>query len=516
MLPGRTYGLDDVLRAVRRHGWLLVLPAVVMSALAAVGTTFVPERYRAETTILVVPQRVPETYVKSTVTARIEDRLQSISQQILSRARLERIIKDLNLYERERRTGIMEDVVDQMRGDITVQVVKGDAFRVTYTGRNPETVMKVTERLASMFIDENLRDREVLADETSQFLQAQLDDARSQLVSQERKLEEYRKKFSGQLPSQVDSNLQAIHNAELQLQALTDSMNHDRDRQLIVERMLADLTPPEPSGPTVVRTDGEGTTRSDLTVPEQLDAARDHLRALQTRLTPEHPDVVAARRVIAELEAKAAAEARSPTPVRPASAAADARTRRVAELRSELDLLDQELARGAQAEQQLRATIADYRRRVEALPSRESEMAELTRDYTTLQSLYTGLLAKKEESIIAANLERRQIGEQFKLLDPAQLPQKPFSPNRPLIDAAALALGLAIGAVAVARLEYRDATFRLDGDITRALSLPVLATIPMMQSAAERRRNRRRRFAEAAVLGSVVAACIAVVAYTLR
>ncbi len=129
-----------------------------------------PNRYRSETLILVVPQRVPESYVKSTVTARIEDRLQSISQQILSRTRLERIIQDFNLYATERRAGVMEDIVEQMRRDIDVQIVKGDAFRVSYTGDDPRTVMQVTERLASLFIEENLRDRAVLAEDSYQFL----------------------------------------------------------------------------------------------------------------------------------------------------------------------------------------------------------------------------------------------------------------------------------------------------------------------------------------------------------
>src|SRR5207245_4937440 len=185
--------------------------------------------YRSETLILVVPQRVPVAYVKSTVTARIEDRLQSISQQILSRTRLERIIQDFNLYERERRTGIMEDLVERMRKDIEVQIVKGDAFRVAFTADSRRTAMKVTERLASLFIDESLRDREVLAEGTNQFLEAQLEDARRQLIDNEKKLEDYRRLHAGELPKQQESNLQGLHNIEMQLQALVDSLHRDRD-----------------------------------------------------------------------------------------------------------------------------------------------------------------------------------------------------------------------------------------------------------------------------------------------
>ena len=190
MLPGKVYRPEDILLILRRRIWFLLVPFAIVAAATAVISRKLPDLYRSDTLILVVPQRVPESYVKSTVTSRIEDRLQSISQQILSRTRLERIIQDFNLYAEERKTGIMEDIVEQMRSDIKVDVVKGDAFRVSYIGRDPRTVMKVTDRLSSLFIEENLRDREVLAEGTDQFLEAQLEDARRRLAEHEKKLED--------------------------------------------------------------------------------------------------------------------------------------------------------------------------------------------------------------------------------------------------------------------------------------------------------------------------------------
>jgi uncharacterized protein involved in exopolysaccharide biosynthesis len=219
MLPGKSINAGDVVHVVRRRIWLLLLPFALVSASTAVVARLLPDKYRSETLILVVPQQVPESYVRSTVTTRIEDRLQSIAQQILSRTRLERIIQDFNLYDKERKAGIMEDVVEGMRRDINIQVVKGDAFRVTYSGTEPRTVMRVTERLTSLFIEENLHDREVLADGTNQFLEAQLEDSRRRLIEQEHKLEEYRKLHSGELPSQLEANMQAMQNAQLQIQA---------------------------------------------------------------------------------------------------------------------------------------------------------------------------------------------------------------------------------------------------------------------------------------------------------
>src|SRR3954466_3612742 len=232
MLPGKAYRPEDVLLILRRRIWLLLVPFAIISAAVAAWSSKLPDRYRSETVVLVVPQQVPESYVKSTVTTRIEDRLQSLTQQIMSRTRLERIIQDFNLYQEKRKTGIMEDVVKQMRRDITVQIVRGDAFRITYIGDNPRTVMKVTEKLASLFIEESLRDRETLAEGTNQFLEAQLEDARRRLIDHEKKLEEYRRQYAGQLPTQVESNLQVLQNLQTQVQSLAESINRDSERRL--------------------------------------------------------------------------------------------------------------------------------------------------------------------------------------------------------------------------------------------------------------------------------------------
>src|SRR6516162_9260374 len=167
MIPGKQYRPEDFLHVAWARKWQILVPFVIIAAATIVGVRFLPNRYLSETFILVVPQRVPETYVRSTVTTRIEDRVQTITQQILSRTRLERIIQDFNLYPELRKTAIMEDVVERMRSSIGVQVVKGDAFRVSFTSDDARTAMRVTERLASLFIEENLRDREVLAEGTN-------------------------------------------------------------------------------------------------------------------------------------------------------------------------------------------------------------------------------------------------------------------------------------------------------------------------------------------------------------
>jgi polysaccharide chain length determinant protein (PEP-CTERM system associated) len=461
----------------------------------------------------VIPQRVPETYVRSTVTSRIEDRLRTISQQILSRTRLERIINDFKLYPVESKTKLMEEIVEQMRLQVGIELVKGDSFKLTFVYDDPEVAAKVTERLASLFIDENLRDRETQADSTSQFLEAQLTDARRRLVEQEKRLEQYRKQHSGTLPSQMPSNLQAIQTTQQQIQSLNEATNRYRDRRNVVQRLIAEnegvvnaaaLAPPlpEPAGQATVQT---GTTA------QQLEAARRSLQALQLRLRSEHPDVQRQLRQIKELEDKAAAEAAAnpptepaPRPV-PANPALLAAQNRIAEFQAELKNIDQQVAKNEAEEVRLRDVVSAYQARLESLPTRESELTELTRDYATLQESYRTLLAKREDSTIAANLERRQIGEQFRIIDPARTPERPYSPNRLLIDLIGLVLGLAIGLGGAVALEVFDSTIRSEEEVGGEFNLATLAVVPLVLTAGQAR-ARRRRAAAAAAMGCVVMA----------
>src|SRR5262249_52389393 len=336
-------------------------------------------------------QRVPESYVHSTVTMRIEDRLRSISQEILSRSRLEKIIDEFNLYPELQKTRPMESIVEFMRTNLLVETVRDDAFKVSFSDTTPRTAMIVTDRLASMFIDENTRDRAVMADSTNQFLESQLEDARQRLLSHERKLEEFRRRNSGELPSQLQTNLQVIQAANGQIQALSESVNRDRDRRLVLERSIADAqtgaaaevltAAPAPDAPA-------GPARSiDL-----LEKARGELRALELRLKPEHPDVIAKKRAVAELELKVEQEAAVPgqdasSGAKPPSTAELIRQARARQYQGEMDKLDRQIASKEADMERLRREVADYQRKVEAVPGHESELTDLMRDYDTLQKI---------------------------------------------------------------------------------------------------------------------------------
>jgi polysaccharide chain length determinant protein (PEP-CTERM system associated) len=518
VIPGKKYTLEDLLDIAKRRKWLIVVPFVVVSVGTAISARLTPNLYRSETVILVVPQQISESYVHSTVTNNIESRLQSIGQQILSRTFLERIILDFNLYPKARKTAVMENIVEDMRKrDISIEPIKGDAFKVSYVSGDPQIAKSVTERLASLFIEENRRDREILADGTNQFLQSQLEDARRRLAEHEKKVEEYRRRYTGELPTQVESNLQVIQNTQLQVQALVESLDRDRDRLVVLERSIADITAAADS-----KTDGASTHMSvtlaePSTVADQLDAARRALQLLEQRLTPEHPDVIRAKRQVRDLEAKEPApSATRPTsvpvaaPVVRLSAADAARQARLHNLEVEVQNLDRQIANKQAEERRLRSVMATYQARVEAAPARESELIELTRDYTTLQQVYTTLLTKREDSKVAVNLERRQAGEQFRILDAARVPERPFSPNRMRMYLMGAIVGLVFGLGLAGVLEYLDTTLRTDDDVLTAVGLPVLAMIPLIATTAEERRRLRARWlvlasASAAVVVSVAA-----------
>jgi polysaccharide chain length determinant protein (PEP-CTERM system associated) len=494
VLPAKRYTVADIVSIAVRRRWLILLPFALGVAAMPVIAPRVPERYRSETLILVVPQRVPDAYVKATVTETVEDRLPSISDQILSRSRLERIITDLDLYQADRARDVMEDVVSRMRNDIKVTLTPKslDSFRVSYVNTNPAIARQVTERLASLYIDQNSKDRETQAESTNQFLEAQLHDAKVRLVEHEKKLESYRRTHSGQLPSQLQGNLQAVQNAQLQLQAASETMNRALERRLLIERQIADTE----ALPIAAAPAAAGDTTEPANPALQLEAARARLAASKVRYTPEHPDVLTLQRIISDLEKRVAEEdpaAPIETNPRALSPLEAAQQKKVLDLKAELDVVDLQLKANQVEEARLKQVINEYQAKIDALPKRESELTELTRDYSTLQTAYSTLLLKREDSKIAANLERQQIGEQFRVLDPASLPQRPFNQlQRIAVIGSAAGGGLVLGVLAIAALEFLNSTFRREDEVLRLLKLPVLALIPVMTSAQQHRRARRQ------------------------
>ncbi len=360
MLPGRKYGFEDFLRIAWQRKWVIALPAALIAGATVMYARALPDIFRSETTILIVPQRVPESYVRATVTSRIEDRLGSLRQQILSRGKLEPLIITYHLYEPERAVMPMEAVVERMRQAINVDIVRDDAFNISYVSTSATAAKAVAERLASLFIEENTTEREVLAEGTNQFLETQLEGARKRLEDHEAKLADYRRRYAGALPSQLDSNLQILQSLNLQVQGITNDSARDRDALLVVDRSLNDAD--AAAAPAAARTDA---TSAGTSLPDRLAAAKASLDELRTRLKPEHPDVVATQKLVADLEQKVAAAPVAPRSgtVRSANPAAD---RRLEELRAQRDNLTRDIARKQEEEARIHREIASYQARVGA------------------------------------------------------------------------------------------------------------------------------------------------------
>jgi polysaccharide chain length determinant protein (PEP-CTERM system associated) len=510
MLPGKKLTAQEVVRILLRHRWMVLVPLALGLAAIPLVAKHVPVRYRSQTMIMVVPQRVPDSYVRSTITATVVDRLPSLSEQILSRSHLERIIRDLDLYKEARATGIMEDIVQRMRRDITVPPLAAGAesFRVSYVSDSPQAAQKVTERLASLYIEQNLLDRENQAENTNRFLETELENSRLRLMQYEKKLEDYKRRYAGQLPSQLPGNLQAIANLRAQLQSVSDTINRAQERRLLLERQLAEAQAlPEVTSQTAAL---QPVTRLQTTV-QQLEAATADLKSARLRLRPGHPDVRALERVIRDLEVRHKEEQAVAPPAPPEKTLTPAdreRQDRLGYLRAELGVIDLQLAANNEELARLKESIADYQSRIDAVPARESELVELTRDYATLQAAYAQLSSKREDSKIAANLERRQIGEQFRIVDPASLPERPDNEFQRLVMIAACPVsGLLFGLLIVCIVELRDTSLKREEDIAHVLSLPVLALVPAMASESERKTQRRRTLlTELAVMTLLVGA----------
>jgi polysaccharide chain length determinant protein (PEP-CTERM system associated) len=511
MLPGRKFTPDYILRALQRRWWIVALSTFVCTFTALLVSRVLPNQFQSETLIQIVPQRVPDSYVRSTVTTDLEERLKSISQRIQSRTRVEELITSLDLYPELRKVMPMEDVVGIMRGAIVVEVgprgrgprgpTDPDSFRLKFTHHDAQTAKRVTDELTSWFIAENSRLRATQADSTNEFLEQQLAEARNRLVAHEKKMEAFRERHAGSLPSQLQTNMQAIQSWQMELQGVVSSLETDRARKAMTERLYNDALAEQnlaSTAPPATTTTGDPLAATNLTARQQLEAARQQLARLEQRLTAEHPDVVRTRRLIQDLEGKAKEEAQraAATPDAPPRSLTPEETQRrerLSSLRAEIDSLNRQIAYKERDQARLRGQIADYQGRLNAVPGLESEWTSLSRDYDTLQQGYRGLLTKSEESKVAANLERQQIGEQFRVLDPAQVPLRPLSPQRMMINGGGLALGLVLGLLIIGALEFLDSTYHNEGDVVNALTLGVLAVVPRIDTASDLGRRQRRR-----------------------
>jgi succinoglycan biosynthesis transport protein ExoP len=317
---GKDVGLspEHYLRLLVHRKWLILGVTLVVSAATAIYSYTLPNVYTSDTLVLVDPQKVPDAYVKSTVTGDVRNRLSTLSQQILSATRLQKIIETLNLYAEDRKKLAREDVIAHMRADISVQVVSDfgasqdfQAFRISYSGKDARLVAQVTNELASLFIEENLKSREQQATGTSEFLQNQLQETRKDLEAQEAKLKQYRLTHLGEMPEQQSADLQILGQLQSQLQVESEALARAQQSKVVLESMqsqsapVVDLDDGQSKGPK--RPEAKNAeTSPQARVNTQLRNDKARLAALLAKYTPDHPDV---RKLKKQVEREEAAEA---------------------------------------------------------------------------------------------------------------------------------------------------------------------------------------------------------------
>ena len=478
---------EDVIEIILRRKWFIIISFILSVIGTILALIFIPPLYKSTTLILVEPQKVPEDYVKPTVTVDINDRVNTITQQVMSRTRLESIMKEFDLYKESRDKRTSDEVVDLMRGNIEVAVRGGDtrnrdlsSFTISFIGNDPETVMHVTGRLASLFIEENLKVREQQAEGTTEFLDAQLQGLKTVLEEQEGQIKLYKEKFMGELPSQLEANLRTLDRLQLELQNTNDVFRSAEDRKTTLEKQIAEVSPD-----LIVERGGGG-----------VDPRRTRFLSLQTELsqlstayTDKYPDIIRLKNEIAELEKELQGE-KIPEKGPKAPVAVTVRPPAPGDNPLYITLYNQLMEAHSdtknlrEKQKEIAKDIVVFQGRVERIPAREQQMAALVRDYENTKANYQSLLNKKLDAQLAENLEKRQKGEQFKVLDPANLPLKPFKPDRNRIILLGLGIGLGSGAGLVFLLEYIDASFRKDEDVYATLGLPVLASVPKVRTRA--------------------------------
>lgn len=511
-------GLNGLLEIARRRRVLALLPFLFVLTAAASLAVFLPSVWTAKTLVLVNRQQIPERFVAPTVQADIEPRLLTLSQDIMTPDRLMKIAQDYGLYANLRGTQSTEEVVDQMRRDIRIEMVEDKErrpreqrtalFTIAYRAPDPEVAAGVTNTLASLYIQENGRLREKQAAGTTAFLDGQLAEVANKLKAQEARITEYKEKHIGELPEQRDTNVRTLERLQQQLQLAHENNRRANERKQLLTDSLAqfDMTSGLVAGPGA----GPNVTPAD-TAAARLNLLRQELAVMQTKFHDRYPDVIQMKDQIRILEAKVeaekkqqaalAAQAANPSPKKPAR---DLRVvpnnPYIQSLMTQIDQAQVDSKTSTQEIADINRQIAVYQKRLENTPKREQELAVITRDYDTTRELHRTLLAKRGEADMASELEQRQQGETFRVIEPARLPDRPAGPNRFRLLLVGLALALGASGVAVLLAEQVDTSFRRVDEVRATTPMPVLSAIPRITTEQDRYRHlRQRRWATAAV-----------------
>ncbi len=509
---------DQIIDMILRGKWFIIIPLCITITIGLYITLTSSRTYQASTLILVQPQRVPSKYIQSVVSSTISQRISSISQQILSRTNIEKIIDQFGLFENAGNM-YLEDKVAAMRKRIQVRIDRtrrgAEAFSIIFKGNDPEKVMRIANTLASYFMDENLKLRETQAMGTSNFLESQLKQLRKDLESREKKLALYRAKYLGGLPDELESNLRALDRLQAQLADKNASLRDAKNSLTALQTQIAQSK--EMNSQSLNNQFGDFGTEEDQGASEdenKLSIAKQQYSNLLLKYTEQYPDVVKLKRTIEKLEKKIKEDKKASENTsennnktisenKPGKSLGDKPDRsqdtvsgqstggmidfaamqqevQVKQIKNEIKQIQSDIAK-------IKNKMKIYQKRVEDTPKRELELQSLKRDYSNIQKEFSSLLSRKLEAEISVNMEKKQKGEHFIILDHARLPEKPISPNVKLLFLLSVASGLGIGGGLIFLREMIGMSIiRRESQIEKDLGLTILASIPFLEKPSDK------------------------------
>jgi polysaccharide chain length determinant protein (PEP-CTERM system associated) len=482
--------------AKKRRAWILLTGLATLSA-AVAALSFVPSTYTSAATILIVEQQIPQSLVAPLSTANVFQKLDAMKHEVLSRARLLQIIDETGIFAKQKNLS-PDAAVELMRKSIEIDpidVEQGNtfsAFSISFTARTPEAAQEVTRRLSSLFIERSSEAQTHKATATTNFLNEQLEEKRKKVAALEESIRAFKIQYSGELPDDHQSNETRLDETRTQLQTTLANLDRARGQRAVWESMLS------------------GNLNGALT---RLKSER---KALLTRFTPQHPDVVKKDEEISQLEAlvgHVAAGASVPEKQLSHLTAGDPV---VAQMEGQLESNRLEIEGLAKDEKRLRSEISQVQGHLSLAPAREQQLAAMTRELEALNQEIIGVAKVQQPSEWAADMDRRQEGQQFRQLDPASFPLRPTSPDRWKLSLGALIGGLALGFGLAFLMDFRNATFHSEKELRQHFSPPLIITVPLVPTPREKRRHNLKERLEWLASAVLAAAMLAVAFYVRR
>ena len=488
MVRNGEIGIEDIKRVVRKRWRMVPACAVTCGALSLVVATQLPKKYTSQTLVLVAKPTVPTEYVRPVVTEDLNQRLASMKQQILSRTRLEPVLEKFDIYREDRDKVHMEDLIERLRTAIEISPLEPMAgtqdrslagFNVSVTFNNPQTAQQICTEITSMFMEQNARALEQQAVRTTSFLSQQLDEAKGKLDEQDAKLAQFKRQYMGSLPEEEQTNLSLLGALNSQMEASTQALSRAQQDRAFNESLLSQQE---------ANWKASRAGQNPETDEEQLHVLQEQLTTLESRYTPEHPDVIKAKNQLNDLKKRMAEIANTDAPsVRPQTASEPPQ---IQQLRARLRQDEINIADLTRRQVQIQEQSRVLEGRVQAVPGVEQQLKELTRNYQSALDFYNDLLKKRDNSAMATDLAHQQEGEQFRVLDPPSLPMKPSFPKKLYFAGGGLGAGFALGCAILYVLMVMDQTFHTERDVEMFLKHPVLTSLPIFETSELSKKNR--------------------------